>query len=101
MVSQPFIVPFLPKEEIRVLDFDRGKNYVQHQIKKHAFEVGKILTGDVTPIICVCGNSGRMPAAVREAFEYVLLDQKVVSGEEEAKKWLNDKNNVIYWQETW
>lgn len=78
-----------------------GKNYVQYQIRRHAVEVAGILTGDVTPVICVCGNSGRMPAAVREAFEDVLVGQGVVGGREEAIKWLGDRGNVVYWQETW
>lgn len=92
-----------PNEDERpdAFDFDRGKNYVQHQIKKHAYEVASILTGDVPPIICVCGNSGNMPNRVREAFEYVLISQKIVARKEEAREWLNNKNNVVYWQETW
>ena len=99
-VKVKYVDPFedrLPKN----LDHDRGRNYVQHQIRKHALEVAQILTGPVTPIICVCGNSGVMPTSVRDAFEDVLVDRAVVPTKEEAIEWLNDSRNVIYWQETW
>ncbi|KAM7200045.1 hypothetical protein V8F20_005466 [Naviculisporaceae sp. PSN 640] len=113
------VIPAFSRDENPdgVLPFQ--KNYVQSQIRKHAAEIAEILTGDVPPLICVCGSSGAMPNAVREAFKDVLIGHKIVgaTGEEEAEgksaeeveklkkeaadKWLMDKNNVIYWQETW
>lgn len=86
--------------------YDAGKNYVQHQIRAHGAEVAALLTGaggGGKPIICVCGNAGRMPVSVREAFKDVLVRYGVVEGgSEEAEGWLGDAaGNLTYWQETW
>lgn len=86
--------------------YDAGKNYVQHQIREHGGEVAALLRGTEgggKPIICVCGNAGRMPVSVREAFKEVLVRYGVVEGGlEGAEGWLGDgAGNVTYWQETW
>lgn len=79
--------------------YDAGKNYVQHQIRQHATEVGELLRNN--PIIVVCGNSGRMPKSVREALEDAAVIGGVVSDKEEAKAWFDRRENCVYWQETW
>ncbi|KAK1776062.1 hypothetical protein QBC45DRAFT_228444 [Copromyces sp. CBS 386.78] len=79
--------------------YDAGKNYVQHQIRQHAAEVGELLRQN--PIIVVCGNSGRMPKSVREALEDAAVTSGVVSDKEEAKGWFDRRENCVYWQETW
>lgn len=89
------------KHESALLGSLGRKNYVQDQIKKHAYEVGQFLRSMPPPIICVCGNSGLMPIQVREAFEDVLVSQKVVQSKVEALAWLNSKERVTYWQEVW
>lgn len=79
--------------------YDAGKNYVQHQIRNHATEVGKLL--EQNPIIVVCGNSGRMPKSVREALEDAAVMSGVVKDKEEAKAWFDRRETCVYWQETW
>ncbi|KAL2024022.1 hypothetical protein VTK56DRAFT_257 [Thermocarpiscus australiensis] len=81
------------------LDYDAGKNYVQHLIRKHADEVATLLLRK--PIVCVCGNAGRMPVSVRNAFLDVLVTSGVVGDRERAEKWFNDPGNLTFWQETW
>ncbi|KAK0746548.1 hypothetical protein B0T18DRAFT_438495 [Schizothecium vesticola] len=80
--------------------YDTGKNYVQHQIREHGREVAALLRGGKA-IICVCGNAGRMPVSVREAFKEVLVRYGVVADAGEAEGWLGDGGRVTYWQETW
>jgi sulfite reductase alpha subunit-like flavoprotein len=80
----------------QIPDYDAGKNYVQHQIRRHARRVAELVAKDA--MICVCGNSGRMPKSVREA----LIDSIVLGGltdnkEEAEKTFLKLK----FWQETW
>ncbi|KAK1834334.1 hypothetical protein QBC39DRAFT_389420 [Podospora conica] len=85
-----------------VHQYDTGKNYVQHKIREHGREIAALLTGGGgKPIICVCGNAGRMPVSVREAFKDVLVKCAVVGDGVEAERWLSDSGNVTYWQETW
>lgn len=83
-------------DDAQSLDYDRGKNYVQHQIRHHARRVADLIAKDA--LICVCGNSGRMPKSVREA----LLDAMVLGGLVERKE---DAETVLqrlrFWQETW
>ncbi|KAH8894078.1 riboflavin synthase domain-like protein [Thozetella sp. PMI_491] len=82
-----------------VHDYDRGKNYVQHQIRRHADKVCALM--ERQPLVCICGNSGRMPISVRQA----LFDALVVGGfaktEVDAKGFLTDPRYVTLWQETW
>ncbi|KAK3390998.1 hypothetical protein B0H63DRAFT_557869 [Podospora didyma] len=80
-------------------DPDAGKNYVQHQIGKHADVVGDILRRK--PIVVVCGNSGRMPQAVRTALLHVVVVAGLARNHADAEKWFNDTRNLIFWQETW
>ncbi|KAK0643650.1 hypothetical protein B0T16DRAFT_355339 [Cercophora newfieldiana] len=80
-------------------DYDAGKNYVQHRIRKHAVNVGELMRQ--WPIVCVCGNAGRMPISVRNALLDALIMSGVVDAREAAEAWLSDANNVTYWQETW
>ncbi|KAK4099678.1 riboflavin synthase domain-like protein [Parathielavia hyrcaniae] len=81
------------------VQYDSRKNYVQHLIRKHADEVGTLMRRN--PIVCVCGNAGRMPISVRNAFLDALVLSKVVGNKEEAEKWLANPANLTFWQETW
>ncbi|KAM7190033.1 NADPH-dependent FMN/FAD containing oxidoreductase [Rhypophila sp. PSN 637] len=89
----------IPTDMLEIVE--QGKNYVQHQIKKHGYEISRLLMGNVAPVICVCGNAGRMPERVRSAFEDVLVEYNLVSGKEDAKTWVNNSDKVVYWQEVW
>jgi sulfite reductase alpha subunit-like flavoprotein len=77
-------------------DYDRGKNYVQHVIRRHAARVCELLRRDA--VVVLCGNSGRMPVSVRAA----LLDALVLGGlakdKDEAEAFFAE---VSFWQETW
>ncbi|KAK0722104.1 hypothetical protein B0T26DRAFT_643769 [Lasiosphaeria miniovina] len=80
-------------------DLDAGKNYVQHHIRRNAKRVGELMRQK--PIVCICGNSGRMPASVRKALLDALVISGVVRDEAEANKWFDDRENLTFWQETW
>jgi sulfite reductase alpha subunit-like flavoprotein len=77
-------------------NYDSGKNYVQHYIRANAKRICKLLQLD--PIIAICGQSGRMPVSVREAF----WDAFVLGGLAES---LTDAQAIWQrlnvWQETW
>ncbi|KAK3318655.1 hypothetical protein B0H66DRAFT_603228 [Apodospora peruviana] len=87
--------------DFRDTNFDAGKNYVQYQLRKHAHEIGDLLRKFPYPIFMVCGNAGRMPAAVRSALIDALVISKISDSKEAAAKWLDDKDQCTYWQETW
>ncbi|KAK0672710.1 putative NADPH reductase TAH18 [Cercophora samala] len=78
-------------------DLDKGKRYVQNEIRARAKEVGKLMRKG--PIVAVCGSAGKMPVAVRKAFVDVLVGEGVVKDEGEGERWLEHK--VIYWEDTW
>jgi sulfite reductase alpha subunit-like flavoprotein len=86
----------LPASVDGATDYEGGKNYVQHQIRRHAARVAELVAANA--MVCLCGNSGQMPRAVREA----LLDALVLGG------LANDRlqaeeiwKKVTFWQETW
>lgn len=77
-------------------DYDRGKMYVQHLIRKNAQKVCDLMREDA--IIVLCGNSGRMPISVRRA----LLDAMVIGGLAEDLKMAEARfSKMAFWQETW
>ncbi|KAK3323626.1 hypothetical protein B0T19DRAFT_210422 [Cercophora scortea] len=81
------------------LQYDTGKNYVQLQIRKEAQKIGELMVR--YPLVCVCGNSGRMPSSVRDALLDCLVISKIVSSKEEANHWFDNPRNLDFWQETW
>lgn len=81
------------------VEYDAGKNYVQHLIRKHAAEVGALMVRN--PIVCICGNAGRMPISVRNAFLDTLVISGVVESKVAAERWFSDPGNLTLWQETW
>ncbi|KAJ4389864.1 NAPDH-dependent diflavin reductase [Gnomoniopsis smithogilvyi] len=87
---------------LRSTDYDRGKMYVQHQIRRHAEEVCEIvkqaMSKDSQPIIMICGNAGRMPISVRHALEDALVLGGLVNDHEKARKALQE---IGIWMETW
>ncbi|OAA62517.1 NADPH-dependent fmn FAD containing oxidoreductase [Niveomyces insectorum RCEF 264] len=83
-------------------NYDQGKTYVQHVIRRNAARVCELLRKNA--VICLCGNSGRMPKSVRAA----LLDAAVMGGfcadTKEAEKLLFEgqgDDGIVYWEETW
>jgi sulfite reductase alpha subunit-like flavoprotein len=80
-------------------EYDVGKNYVQHMIRKHAKEVGYLMRRN--PIVCVCGNAGRMPLSVRSALLDALVISGVVGDTEAGETWFRNQDNLTFWQETW
>ena len=82
-----------------VHDYDRGKNYVQHKIRRHARQVCELMLR--RPFVLLCGNSGRMPVSVRDAIKDALVLGGLVRDEDAARLWLADKNNLTWWEETW
>jgi sulfite reductase alpha subunit-like flavoprotein len=85
-----------------VYSYDEGKNYVQHMIRRNADKVCELLRKDA--IICLCGNSGRMPNSVREALKDAAVSGGFCKDTDEAEKLLfdeKDPNRIVYWEETW
>lgn len=87
---------------MRSFDYDRGKMYVQHQIRRHAAGICELvrLAGEngTTPIIMICGNAGRMPVSVRHALEDALVIGGAAEDNQQAKHMLQD---IGIWMETW
>lgn len=79
--------------------YDYNKNYVQHMIRHHAEEIGVLLGR--RPLILICGNAGRMPISVRNAFLDVLISSGICGNQAEAERWFGNSQNVTVWQETW
>ncbi|CAK7233058.1 NAPDH-dependent diflavin reductase [Sporothrix curviconia] len=92
-----------PTEPVVVTySYDEGKNYVQHMIRRNAAKVCALLKKNA--IICLCGNSGRMPKSVREALRDAAVSGGFCKDTDEAEKLLfdeKDPNKVFYWEETW
>lgn len=87
---------------VRSFDYDRGKMYVQHLIRREAKEVCLVVQHawdlGLHPIIMICGNAGRMPISVRHALEDALVIGGLVKDNEAAKAYLQ---RVGIWMETW
>lgn len=86
-------------EVLNPVRYDAHKNYVQHLIRAHADEVGRLMRQQ--PLICVCGNAGRMPVSVRAALVDALVMSEVVADIAQAEAWLVHPDKVTFWQETW
>ncbi|TPX14381.1 uncharacterized protein E0L32_005577 [Thyridium curvatum] len=93
--------PSILSSDIMAVTPTRGKNYVQNQIRSHAREICKYI--DQGAIICLCGNSGNMPKAVREALTEALVTGGLCKGAAEAHAYakLLFNNKHRYWEETW
>lgn len=79
--------------------YDDTKNYVQHLIRQKAETVLHLLKQK--PIVCVCGNAGRMPVSVRNAFLDVLVSTGHCENKEAAARWFDNPQNLTFWQECW
>lgn len=83
-------------------DYDRGKMYVQHMIRREAKEVCRIVGHawqlGVPPIIVICGNAGRMPVSVRHALGDALVIGGLAQNNAQARQMLQD---IGIWMETW
>ncbi|KAK6505797.1 NAPDH-dependent diflavin reductase [Arthrobotrys musiformis] len=80
-------------------DQDR-KRYVQHLIKEDKEEVWR-LVGEMGGAVYVCGSSGRMPQAVREALIEVFVEVGGKEREEAESYLLGMEGEGRYRQETW
>ncbi|EER36574.1 electron transfer flavoprotein beta-subunit [Histoplasma capsulatum H143] len=87
----------------------KQKIYVQDRIREHTRLISRILH-DLGGTVYICGSSGKMPQAIREALieGFQEFGQENKSGErkkynrEEAEKYLMDMEKVgRYKQETW
>ncbi|KAK7749007.1 NAPDH-dependent diflavin reductase [Cytospora paraplurivora] len=84
---------------LQSFDYDRGKMYIQHQIRRHAQKICDLIDRhSAPPIFVVCGNSGRMQISVRRALEDALVIGGKAKDNEQAKKTLQDWG---MWVETW
>lgn len=81
---------------IMAYDYDRGKMYVQHQIRHHAAEVCALLRQNA--VIALCGSSGRMPGSVRAALRDALVMGDLAENSEQAEELLG---RMDFWQEVW
>ncbi|CAK7266511.1 NAPDH-dependent diflavin reductase [Sporothrix epigloea] len=92
-----------PEEAVGVTySYDEGKNYVQHVIRRNGAMVCELLKKNA--IICLCGNSGRMPKSVRQALCDAAVSGGFCKDRSEAEKLLfdeKDPDKIIYWEETW
>lgn len=75
----------------------REKIYVQDVIRREYQVVCELIQERAT--IMVCGSSGKMPVAVREAVYYAMIKGRLVETDDEAKTYLEDNNE--YWEEVW
>ncbi|CAN8102393.1 unnamed protein product [Discula destructiva] len=87
---------------LRSTEYDKGKMYVQHQIRRHAREICQIMniakSLGVNPIIMICGNAGRMPISVRHALADALVLGGYCKDYEDGAKTLQI---IDIWMETW
>lgn len=84
---------------LQSVEYDRGKMYIQHQIRRYAEDVCAVIDqSQMAPIFVICGNAGRMPISVRRALEDALVIGGRVKNNEEAKRYLQA---VGIWMETW
>lgn len=84
---------------VQSVDYDRGKMYIQHQIRRHAEDICAVLDKPTAvPIFVICGNAGRMPISVRRALEDALVIGGKARDNEEARRFLQAMG---IWMETW
>ncbi|KAK6343097.1 NAPDH-dependent diflavin reductase [Orbilia javanica] len=76
------------------------KRYVQHVIKEEAQEVWR-LVGELGGFVYVCGSSGRMPQAVREALIEVFTEVGGKKRDDAEAYLLAMEGEGRYRQETW
>ncbi|KAI9803045.1 MAG: NAPDH-dependent diflavin reductase [Phylliscum demangeonii] len=78
----------------------KQKIYVQDRIRQQAALVYRLLH-DQSGIVYICGSSGKMPQAVREALIEVFQEQGAIEREEAEKELLRMEKDGRYKQETW
>lgn len=84
---------------LQSVDYDRGKMYIQHQVRRHAHRICALISQhNMPPIFVICGNAGRMPISVRRALEDALVIGGKAENNEHAKKMLLHWG---VWMETW
>ncbi|KAK6504412.1 NAPDH-dependent diflavin reductase [Arthrobotrys conoides] len=76
------------------------KRYVQHVIKEEKMQVWR-LVGEMGGVVYVCGSSGRMPQAVREALIEVFVEVGGKEREDAEAYLLGMEGEGRYRQETW
>lgn len=91
------VIPAFSRDDVP--DYEAGRNYVQHQVRRHAAGLAPLWRQN--PLVMVCGKAGRMPVSVRAALRDSLVLGQVVASREEAEAWLQDRLRCTFWQETW
>lgn len=73
------------------------KIYVQDRLLENHEKVCALLRQGA--IICLCGSSGKMPAAVRQALYDCMVKGGMAADQEQAKEILHKKH--LFWEEVW
>jgi sulfite reductase alpha subunit-like flavoprotein len=93
--------PYLTVHPSFSRDPDHKRQYVQDAIVAHSKQVYTALV-EQNGRVFVCGRSGAMPKAVREAICEVLVRKGSMTGEGEAEEWVKKLEKEGRWrQETW
>lgn len=79
----------------RSTEYDQGKMYVQHMIRKNYKMVCFFLTQERPAIIMICGTAGRMPTSVRRALADALIMGGVTKKWEEAAEGFEEAGKII------
>ncbi|KAI1364471.1 hypothetical protein F5Y08DRAFT_212870 [Xylaria arbuscula] len=74
-----------------------SKIYVQDIILRESAYICQLLRKNC--VICLCGSSGKMPEAVRNALYDCMVKEGLAANREEAKSSLH--KNWLFWEEVW
>ena len=74
-----------------------SKIYVQDRILQESKYIASLLDKDCA--ICLCGSSGKMPEAVRNALYDCMVKEEYADDREHAKRRLH--NEFVFWEEVW
>ncbi|KAI1817801.1 riboflavin synthase domain-like protein [Poronia punctata] len=90
--------PGIVSEVITAFSRDQpAKIYVQDRLLEHSEQICDLLRKDA--VICLCGSSGKMPAAVRQALYTCMVKGGLAKDDGEAKEMLHKKH--LFWEEVW
>ena len=91
----------LPLEVLPAFSRDQvDKHYVQDLIRRHSKSVYKIVCQD-NGIVFVCGSSGKMPLAVRQAIKDALIQESTMTQTDVETYLATMEKENRYKQETW
>lgn len=93
-------MPILWEVELLTLVLQRQKVYVQDLVRQQSAKVYDALAKK-DGIVYICGSSGKMPQAIREALIEVLQGEGNMEREDAEKYLLAMEKGGRYKQETW